>query len=98
MQPTLEQKQHRLFNILCGIFVTNAILAEIIGSKIFSVEKTLGANPAHMNIFGFTMDFNLTAGVIIWPVVFITSDLINEYFGKPGVKRIKLLYGAAHYV
>lgn len=88
MQPTLEQKQHRLFNILCGIFVTNAILAEIIGSKIFSVEKTIGTNPAHLNILGFTMDFNLTAGVIIWPVVFITSDLINEYFGKPGVKRI----------
>lgn len=88
MQPTLEQKQHRLFNILCGIFVTNAILAEIIGSKIFSVEKVLGANPAHLNILGFVMDFNLTAGVIIWPVVFITSDLINEYFGKPGVKRI----------
>jgi len=88
MESTLERKQHRLFNILCGIFVTNAILAEIIGSKIFSVEKTLGSNPAHLNILGFTMDFNLTAGVIIWPVVFITSDLINEYFGKPGVKRI----------
>jgi len=88
MEPTLERKQHRLFNILCGIFITNAILAEIIGAKIFSVEKTIGTNPAHLNILGFTMDFNLTAGVIIWPVVFITSDLINEYFGKPGVKRI----------
>ena len=37
------------------------------------------------------MDFNLTAGVLIWPVVFITTDLINEYFGKPGVKRISYL-------
>jgi len=37
------------------------------------------------------MDFNLTAGAVIWPVVFITSDLINEYFGKPGVKRISYL-------
>jgi queuosine precursor transporter len=40
---------------------------------------------------GFTMDFNLTAGALIWPVVFITTDLINEYFGKPGVKRISYL-------
>jgi uncharacterized integral membrane protein (TIGR00697 family) len=37
------------------------------------------------------MSFNLTAGVVIWPVVFITTDLINEYFGKPGVKRISYL-------
>lgn len=88
MEPTFEQKKHRLFIILSGIFITNAILAEIIGTKIFSFEKTIGIDPVNMNILGFTMDFNLTAGVLIWPVVFITSDLINEYFGKPGVKRI----------
>ena len=59
--------------------------------KIFSGEGTLGLPPAGLNILGFTMDFNLTAGAVIWPVVFITSDLINEYFGKPGVKRISYL-------
>lgn len=91
MESTLDQKKNRLFVILCGIFLTNAILAEIIGVKIFSSEKTLGLDPANLNILGFTMDFNLTAGAIIWPVVFITSDLINEYFGKPGVKRISYL-------
>jgi len=88
---TLEQKKNRLFIILCGIFLTNALVAEMIGVKIFSGENTLGLNPAHLNILGFTMDFNLTAGAVIWPVVFITSDLINEYFGKPGVKRISYL-------
>jgi hypothetical protein len=66
-------------------------MAEMIGVKIFSAESTVGLDPAHLNILGFTMDFNLTAGVIIWPVVFITTDLINEYFGKPGVKRISYL-------
>ena len=91
MQPTLEQKRNRLFVILCGIFVTNALLAEIIGVKIFSAESTVGLAPAHLNILGFVMDFNLTAGALIWPVVFITTDLINEYFGKPGVKRISYL-------
>ena len=89
--PTLEQKKNRLFIILCGIFLTNALVAEMIGVKIFSGENTLGLEPAHLNILGFNMDFNLTAGAVIWPVVFITSDLINEYFGKPGVKRISYL-------
>jgi queuosine precursor transporter len=87
MQP-LEQKRNRLFIVLAGIFITNALLAEIIGVKIFSAESTVGLQPANLNILGFTMDFNLTAGALIWPVVFITTDLINEYFGKPGVKRI----------
>ena len=91
MDLTLVQKRHRLYVILAGIFITNALLAEIIGAKIFSAESTVGLNPAHLNILGFTMDFDLTAGVLIWPVVFLTTDLINEYFGKPGVKGISYL-------
>lgn len=91
MELTLEQKRNRLFIVLSGIFITNALLAEIIGVKIFSAESVAGLQPAHLNILGFEMDFNLTAGALIWPVVFITTDLINEYFGKPGVKRISYL-------
>jgi uncharacterized integral membrane protein (TIGR00697 family) len=88
---TLVHKRHRLFIVLAGIFITNALIAEIIGVKIFSAEAMIGLAPAHLNILGFTMDFNLTAGALIWPVVFISTDLINEYFGKPGVKRISYL-------
>ena len=91
MSSPLEQKKTRLFTILCGIFITNALVAEMIGVKIFSAEATFGFEPAHINIFGNVMDFNLTAGAVIWPVVFVTSDLINEYFGRPGVKRISYL-------
>lgn len=88
MENTLEQKRNKLFIVLAGIFITNALLAEMIGVKIFSAESTLGLPAANLSILGFTMDFNLTAGAVIWPLVFITTDLINEYFGKPGVKRI----------
>ena len=85
----MAAKKRSLFAILTGIFITNAILAEMIGTKIFSFEKTLGFNPAQLNIFGdYTLDFNLTAGVLIWPVVFLSTDIINEYFGKKGVKNI----------
>ena len=87
----LEQRRNRLFILLSGIFLTNAIIAEMIGVKIFSAEATLGFDPAHLNILGSQVDFNLTAGAVIWPIVFVTSDLINEYFGKPGVKRISYL-------
>lgn len=86
-----EAKRQRLFLLLCGIFLTNALIAEIIGGKIFSVETLLGLSPAQLPIAGQKLDFNMTAGVINWPVVFITSDIINEYFGRKGVKRISFL-------
>ena len=94
MSSPVEKKKHNLFIILCGIFLTNALLAEMIGVKIFSGEATLGLPPANFDLLGFTMAFNLTAGAVIWPVVFITSDLINEYFGKPGVKHISYITAA----
>jgi queuosine precursor transporter len=90
-ETTIEEKKNRLFVVLAALFLTNSIVAELIGVKIFSGEGALGLEPAGLSILGFKMDFNLTAGAVIWPVVFITSDLINEYFGKPGVKRISYL-------
>lgn len=88
MDNLLQERRHRLFVFLAGIFITNALLAEMIGVKIFSAEGTFGFNPVHLNLMGFVMDFNLTAGAVIWPIVFVTTDLVNEYFGKPGVRRI----------
>ena len=88
----LATKKARLLLILGGIFITNAVVAELIGVKIFSLENTLGLTPANIRLFGdFLLDFNLTAGVILWPVVFITTDIINEYYGKKGVRYITFL-------
>jgi len=87
-----HRKKTNLFIALCAVFLTNAILAEIIGVKIFSLEATLGMDPAQISLFGdFILDFNLTAGAVIWPVVFITTDVINEYFGKKGVRKISFI-------
>jgi len=84
-------RKQQLFIILSAIFLTNAILAELIGVKIFSLEQTLGFQPANISILGYVLDFNLTAGVMIWPVVFVTTDIINEYFGKKGVRKISFI-------
>lgn len=92
MNKTQNSRKTNLFTILGSIFLTNAILAEIIGVKIFSAEKTFGFEPVNWSFFGeYILDFNLTAGAVIWPIVFITTDIINEYFGKKGVKRISFL-------
>jgi uncharacterized integral membrane protein (TIGR00697 family) len=88
----LKDKKNSLFIILSGIFITNALIAELIGGKIFSAEKSLGFQPLDIPLIGdFLLQFNLTAGVVLWPVVFITTDIINEYFGKKGVRRITFI-------
>jgi queuosine precursor transporter len=92
INTNLQSKKNNLFLVLAGIFIANALLAEIVGVKIFSAESIFDFPPAQINFFGeFVLDFNLTAGVILWPVVFITTDIINEYFGKSGVKKISYL-------
>ena len=87
----IKNKPTRLFLILAGIFIANALIAEIIGVKIFSLEKTLGLRPLHVNLFGNDLSVNLTAGVLLWPVVFIMTDIINEYYGMKGVRFLSYL-------
>lgn len=86
-----HRKKEHLFLVLGMLFLTNAIVAEFIGAKIFSLEKTLGLNPANISMLGGTFNFDMTAGVILWPIVFILTDLINEYYGKKGVQKLSWL-------
>jgi hypothetical protein len=87
----LSSKATRLFLILGGFFIANALIAEFIGVKIFSLEDTLGVSRANLPLFGGTFSFHLTAGVLLWPVVFIMTDIINEYYGPKGVRFLSYL-------
>lgn len=90
--PNLYKRETLLFIILGGFFITNALIAEFIGVKIFSLEATLGFEPVSWSLFGQDgLAFNLTAGVILWPIVFIMTDVINEYYGKKGVRLLSYM-------
>ena len=85
-------KAHKLFIILGAFFITNALIAEFIGPKIFSVEKIFGMEPIKIKLFGVTIEgMNMSAGVLNWPIVFVMTDIINEYFGKRGVRFLSFL-------
>ncbi|HPF63425.1 MAG: queuosine precursor transporter [Lentimicrobium sp.] len=87
-----SQKRTQLYLFLSAIFLTNALVAEFAGVKIFSLEKLLGLMPAQLPFFGGQkLDLNLSVGVVIWPIVFLVSDLINEYFGRNGVRKISFI-------
>jgi len=87
-----EGRQSKLFLVLGAFLVANTILAELIGVKIFSVEESLGMNKLDMDLFGVPgLSFNMSAGVLTWPLVFITTDLINEYYGLKQVRFLSII-------
>lgn len=67
-----KKRKDLVFLILAGFFVTNAIVAELIGGKL-------------VQFFGL---FTQSIGIILWPFVFVLTDLINEHYGKDGVKKL----------
>ena len=58
-----KTKKDTVYIVLAGIFITNAIVAELIGGKLIHVGSNL-----------------MSIGILPWPIVFVTTDLINEYF------------------
>jgi uncharacterized integral membrane protein (TIGR00697 family) len=87
----LKDKPTKLFLGITAFFVANALIAECIGGKIFSLEKLFGMAPANLTILGQTgLSFNLTCGVLLWPLEFVITDIVNEYYGPKAVKRISI--------
>ena len=85
----LKDKPTKLFLGITAFFVANALIAECIGGKIFSLEKVFGGTPSQLTIFGVpNLSFNLTCGVLLWPLEFVITDIVNEYFGPKAVRRI----------
>ena len=91
MSEYLSGRATRLFIVLSGFFIANALLAEFVGVKIFALEPTLGIAPLDWNLFGQSGSLSFTAGVLLWPVVFVMTDIVNEYFGPRGVRFISWL-------
>ena len=85
---TTDLKANRLFIVLAGFFLINALLANFVGGKIFSLEATLGIEPVAWSLLGVQGNLSFTAGVLLWPFVFVMTDIINEYFGVRGVRLI----------
>jgi queuosine precursor transporter len=90
-QKTISLKMGNLFWLLSIFVIGNAMIAELLGMKIFSMGKLLHMAPISISWpFPITIDFNMSVGILIWPFVFIISDLINEYFGRSGVRKISI--------
>ena len=88
----LKDKPTKLFVIFTAFFVANALIAECIGGKIFSLEKLVALAPANFTLFGQkALAFNLTCGVLLWPLEFVLTDIVNEFYGPKAVRRISYI-------
>ena len=91
MTDVLGNRASRLYVLLAGFFIANALVAELIGVKIFALEDTLGVAPWNFNLFGEVGALQFSAGVLLWPIVFVMTDLLNEYYGQRGVRLLSYL-------
>jgi hypothetical protein len=56
----LNDRPTKVFTFMAAFFVANALIAECIGGKIFSLEKLLGIDPVNFSLFGETgLSFSL---------------------------------------
>ena len=78
---TLNKSQW-LFVFLAGLFITNAVTAELISNKLIEI-------PLNINLFGTELGpFVTIVGILPWPIVFLLTDLLNEFYGYKAVKRL----------
>ena len=81
----LLSRPQKLYVVCTAIFLTALVVAEATAGKLFTVLHL----PFTLTILG--TPFNeviMTAGVIAFPITFIITDLLNEYFGKPGIRFV----------
>ena len=92
VKDILKDKPTKLFVIFTAFFVANALIAECIGTKIFSLEKLFGTTPFNFSLFGESgLAISLTCGVLLWPLEFVMTDIVNEYYGPKAVRRISFV-------
>jgi uncharacterized integral membrane protein (TIGR00697 family) len=85
----IKDRPTKLFIGFTAFFVANALIAESIGTKLFSLEKLFGLHPVNFTVFGQSgMSFVLTCGVLLWPLEFVMTDIVNEYYGPKAVRRM----------
>jgi uncharacterized integral membrane protein (TIGR00697 family) len=70
-----QNKKTTVLIILSGFFITNTIVAEMVGSKLIS----------------FGGPFVNSVGLVLWPFVFVLTDILNEYYGKEFIRKLTFI-------
>jgi uncharacterized integral membrane protein (TIGR00697 family) len=77
-EPPISPRQ-RLYLYLVGVFLTALLIGDTIGSKLFTVDIPLGFT---------TLPATLSAGSIWFPITFLLTDVVNEFYGTDGARTM----------
>ncbi|WP_412061912.1 queuosine precursor transporter [Rubrivirga sp. IMCC45206] len=78
-------RPQRVFVVCAAVFLTALVIAEATAGKFFTAFSL----PVAVRILGVEFpSVVMTAGVIAFPVTFIVTDVMNEYFGKAGIRFV----------
>lgn len=77
-QPMFLDKRHKLFLVLAGIFTTCLVVGDIIGGKLVSTT-----------VFG--VELTTTVGMVPFPVTFLLTDVLNEFYGQRAARFITVV-------
>ena len=82
MSKVVLGRKQWLFVFLAGLFITNAVTAELISNKLIEI-------PIKFNFLGSEFGpFVTIVGILPWPVVFLLTDLLNEFYGYQAVRKL----------
>ncbi|MBL8861566.1 MAG: queuosine precursor transporter [Planctomycetes bacterium] len=96
MEPSRAGSKRETLLLVClTLFVAFFVTANFLGAKLW--EFTLfGLRPRHLGLEQET--FVATAGILAFPLTFILTDIVNEYFGRRVVRAFTFLAIAANLV
>lgn len=72
--PRFDLRQ-KVFLVLAALQVTSLLVANMIGVKLFSIDVA-------------GLDVEHTAGMLPFPITFLLTDLLNEFYGKKAARMI----------
>ena len=75
---------HKLYFFLSSIFITALVVSNLIFQKFFSWY------PFNFEVFGIKL-FELSVGVLPYPVTFLITDIVSEIFGKRKANQVVVM-------
>jgi len=71
-----------LYMLLAGLFVAALITCNLIANKFVSVD---------LGFLGFNEPFRISAGVLPYPITFLITDILSEFYGRKRTNKVVLV-------
>ena len=81
MNPEKRKLAAKIYLYLAGLFITSLVVSNLIFQKFFYWY------PLDLNIFGNHL-FELSVGILPYPLTFLITDLISEIYGKKKANQV----------